>query len=123
MTTIANSKDPHLLAAVAHYAETKCLLGGVTTSQGISLKADQLQRTITVPYARPTNPTTPIMAKTHIPDVDASQWAQFKRRSRFLPAVPSWRRPGQRALNAFLALNNGRNGRSVRPWPASIARL
>jgi 5-methylthioadenosine/S-adenosylhomocysteine deaminase len=42
MGVIANSKDPNLLAAVARYAETKCLLGGVTSSQGTSLKGDNL---------------------------------------------------------------------------------
>jgi len=37
MGTIARSSDPHLLAALVRYVETKCLLAGVTSSQGISL--------------------------------------------------------------------------------------
>ena len=41
MGTIARSSDPRLLALV-RYVETKCLLGGVTSSQGISLQSDQL---------------------------------------------------------------------------------
>jgi hypothetical protein len=41
MTTISKSTDPHLLASLVRYVETKCLLAGVTSSQGISLKRDK----------------------------------------------------------------------------------
>jgi hypothetical protein len=42
MGTIAKSTDQHLLASLVRYVETKCLLAGVTSSQGISLQSDHL---------------------------------------------------------------------------------
>ena len=111
MATIAKSRDPKLLAALARYVETKCLLGGVTTSQGISLKADNLDsyyrgaiRVVEDPPT-PVDPKTP-KANTHIPDVAARNWTQFKavldRASCLLLHLAEGQ--DQNALDAFLAL-------------------
>jgi hypothetical protein len=106
MTTISKSNDPHLLASLVRYVETKCLLGGVTSSQGISLKSDQLDayyrsaigwlRTrlnISFPRPRPTSPmsrppnghsskrrsiTPPACSSTSV------------KASMIRPALPSW---------------------------------
>ncbi|ORW88888.1 hypothetical protein AWB92_22440 [Mycobacterium sp. IEC1808] len=111
MTTIANSKDPHLLAAVARYAETKCLLGGVTTSEGISLKSDQLQAYYHGALRAVDDPNDAAFhrATTHIPDVEASQWAQFKKEVDKASCLLLHLSEGldDEARNAFLALNNG----------------
>jgi amidohydrolase family protein len=81
MGTIARSSDPHLLAALVRYVETKCLLAGVTSSQGISLQSDHLNayyrgamRVVEDPVERKFPKAT-----THIPDIEASEWAKFKR--------------------------------------------
>ncbi len=79
MGVIAQSNDPRLLAAVARYAETKCLLGGVTSSQGISLKADDLDtyyRSAMRVVDDPGDEQFP-RAATRIPDVAASDWETF----------------------------------------------
>ena len=111
MTTTANSKDPHLLAAVARYAETKCLLGGVTTSEGISLKSDQLQAYYhgAVRAVDDPNDAQFHRATTHIPDVEASQWAQFKKEVDKASCLLLHLSEGldDEARSAFLALNNG----------------
>ena len=125
MTTIANSKDPHLLSAVARYAETKCLLGGVTTSEGISLKSDQLQAYYhgAVRAVDDPNDAQFHRATTHIPDVEASQWAQFKKEVDKASCLLLHLSEGldDEARSAFLALNNGTEWAIGPAWPASIA--
>jgi hypothetical protein len=79
MGVIAQSKDSHVLAAVARYAETKCLFGGVASSQGISLKGDNLDtyyRSAMRVVDDPGDAEFPRVA-THIPDIDASEWGTF----------------------------------------------
>jgi cytosine/adenosine deaminase-related metal-dependent hydrolase len=81
MGVIAKSKDPHLLASLVRYVETKCLLGGVTTTQGISLKGENLDtyyKSAMRVVDDPGDPKFP-RASTRIPDVDASDWAAFKK--------------------------------------------
>src|SRR5215472_18391788 len=81
MGVIAKSTDPHLLASLVRYVETKCLLGGVTTTQGISLKGDNLEtyyKSAMRVVDDPADPKCP-RASTRIPDVDASDWAAFKK--------------------------------------------
>jgi hypothetical protein len=81
MTTIASSRDARLLAAVARYAETKCLFGGVASSQGISLKGDNMltsYRSAMRVVDDPGDRQFP-RASTCIPDVSASDWAKFKK--------------------------------------------
>ncbi len=111
MATIAKSQDPKLLAALARYVEMKCLLGGVTTSQGISLKTDDLNSyyhgTIRV-VEDPPAPLDPRMPKagTHIPDVVAKDWAQFNAALDRASCLLLHLAEGldETALNAFLAL-------------------
>ena len=81
MGVIAKSKDPHLLASLVRYVETKCLLGGVTTAQGISLKGDNLDTYYKSAMRVVDDPGDPKFPKTstRIPDVDASDWAAFKK--------------------------------------------
>src|SRR5260370_2645405 len=57
MNTIAKSNDPHLLASLVRYVETKCLLAGVTTSQGISLNMHHLDPYYPRPMLLVTDPT------------------------------------------------------------------
>ena len=79
MGVIAKSNDANLLAAVARYAETKCLLGGVTSSQGISLKTDDLETYYRSAMRVVDDPddTAFARASTRIPDVAASDWTSF----------------------------------------------
>src|ERR1051326_467393 len=81
MGTIAKSNDPHLLAALVRYVETKCLLGGVTTSQGISLKGDHLETYYHSAMRVVDDPADKKFprAATHIPDIAAANWDSFKR--------------------------------------------
>ena len=110
MGVIAKSNDPHLLASLVRYVETKCLLGGVTTSQGISLKGDNLDtyyKSAMRVVDDPGDPKFP-RASTRIPDVDASDWAAFKKdvdkASCLLLHLSEGLDP--KAREAFLALQN-----------------
>jgi len=125
MGEIAQSSDPRLLAAVARYAETKCLLGGVTASQGISLKGNNVNtyyRSAMRVVDDPGDAQFP-RAATHIPDVDASGWAQFnaellrlKNSSLLLHLSEGL---DQEARAAFLALKHG-NQWAISPALAGI---
>lgn len=110
MGTIARSTDPHLLAALVRCVETKCLLAGVTSSQGISLQSDHLNayyrgamRVVEDPDERQFRKAT-----THIPDVEASEWAQFKRTLNRCSCLLLHLSEGldDQARAAFLALRN-----------------
>jgi cytosine/adenosine deaminase-related metal-dependent hydrolase len=110
MGVIAKSNDARLLAALVRYVETKCLLGGVTTSQGISLKGDNLDtyyKSAMRVVDDPGDPKFP-RASTRIPDVDASDWAAFKKEvdkaSCLLLHLSEGLDP--KAREAFLALQN-----------------
>src|SRR5215469_495640 len=111
MNTIAKSMDPHLLASLVRYVETKCLLAGVTSSQGISLQSDHLNayygsvmRVVEDPPERGFPRAT-----THIPDIEASEWAQFKRTLDRASCLLLHLSEGldDKARAAFLALQNG----------------
>jgi len=111
MGVIANSKDPNLLAAVARYAETKCLLGGVTSSQGISLKGDNLDtyyRSAMRVVDDPGDAHFP-RAATRIPDVDASDWTKFNQEVQNASCLLLHLSEGLdvEARDAFLALRHG----------------
>jgi hypothetical protein len=119
MNTIAKSNDPHLLASLVRYVETKCLLAGVTSSQGISLKSDQLDayyRSAMRVVEDPTEHQFP-KANTHIPDVAASEWTQFKKTLDRASCLLLHLSEGldDKARAAFLALQN----RYPLRWPAS----
>jgi 5-methylthioadenosine/S-adenosylhomocysteine deaminase len=123
MSTIAKSRDPHLLASLVRYVETKCLLAGVTSSQGISLKSDQLDayyRSAMRVVEDPAEHQFP-KASTHIPDIAASEWAQFKRLDRascLLLHLSEGLDDKSRA--AFLALQNTQGNWAISPALAGI---
>jgi len=111
MTTIASSRDARLLAAVARYAETKCLFGGVATSQGISLKGDNMEtayRSAMRVVDDPGDKAFP-RAATRIPDVIASDWAKFKAELDKVSCMLLHMSEGidAAARDAFLALKQG----------------
>ena len=123
MGEIAKSNDPNLLAAVARYAETKCLLGGVTTSQGISLKGENLQTCYRSAMRVVDDPGDPAFhrAATHIPDVAASDWAKFNAELAKATCLLLHLSEGtdEEALKAFLALEQ--NGKwAITPALAGI---
>jgi len=124
MGTIARSTDPHLLASLVRYVETKCLLAGVTSSQGISLQSDHLNayygsamRVVEDPSERRFPKAT-----THIPDIEASEWAQFKRILDRASCLLLHLSEGldDRARAAFLALRNSRGDWAISPALAGI---
>jgi cytosine/adenosine deaminase-related metal-dependent hydrolase len=110
MNTIAKSTDPRLLASLVRYVETKCLLAGVTSSQGISLKSDHLEayyRSAMRVVEDPNDHQFP-KASTHIPDIAASEWTQFKRVLDRASCLLLHLSEGldEAARDAFLALKN-----------------
>jgi len=111
MGVIARSSDPRLLAAVARYAETKCLVGGVTTSEGISLKGDNLDTYYHSAMRVVDDPGDPQFhrAATRIPDVDASDWAKFNQEVVKASCLLLHLSEGldAEARSAFLALKHG----------------
>ncbi len=124
MGTIARSSDPHLLASLVRHVETKCLLGGVTSSQGISLQSDHLSayyRGAMRVVEGPTERQFP-KASTHIPDVEASQWAQFKRTLDRATCLLLHLSEGldDKARDAFLALQNSQGEWAISPALAAI---
>ena len=126
MNTIAKSMDPHLLASLVRYVETKCLLAGVTSSQGISLKSDHLNAyygSVMRVVEDPPERRFP-RASTHIPDIAAAEWTQFKKILDRASCLLLHLSEGldDKARAAFLALQTRReSGRSVRRWPAFTA--
>jgi cytosine/adenosine deaminase-related metal-dependent hydrolase len=73
-------KAKTLIPAVVRYVETKCLMGGVTTSQGIGLVSDTASKayyrgTVRV-VESPRDHSLPA-AKTRIPDIAASERDKF----------------------------------------------
>jgi cytosine/adenosine deaminase-related metal-dependent hydrolase len=124
MGVIARSTDPHLLASLVRYVETKCLLAGVTSSQGISLQSDHLNayyRGAMRVVEDPTERQFP-KASTHIPDVAASEWAQFKRTLDRASCLLLHLSEGldDKARAAFLALQNSQGQWAISPALAGI---
>jgi cytosine/adenosine deaminase-related metal-dependent hydrolase len=124
MGTIAKSTDPHLLASLVRYVETKCLLAGVTSSQGISLQSEHLNayygsamRVVEDPPER----SFP-RATTHIPDIEAAEWVQFKRVLDRASCLLLHLSEGldERARAAFLALQNSLGEWAISPALAGI---
>lgn len=114
MLNLSKSTDPRVLAAIAKFAETKCLLGGVTTSQGISLKSDQLQKYYHGAMRVVEDPTDPglFKAATHIPDLHAKDWDSFNKELAKAHCLLLHLSEGfdDTALNAFKALQNEQTG-------------
>jgi hypothetical protein len=124
MGTIAQSRDPRLLASLVRYVETKCLLAGVTSSQGISLRSDHLNayyRGAMRVVEDPVEHRFP-KATTHIPDIAAADWASFKRildRSSCLLLHLS-EGLDDKARAAFLSLQNGEGSWAISSALAGI---
>ncbi len=114
MLILAKSTDPRVLAAIARFAETKCLLGGVTSSQGISLKSDQLQKYYHGAMRVVEDPLDAAFPKagTHIPDLAAKEWASFNKEVQKANCLLLHLSEGvdPTALNAFEALKNPQSG-------------
>jgi 5-methylthioadenosine/S-adenosylhomocysteine deaminase len=124
MNTIAKSMDPHLLASLVRYVETKCLLAGVTSSQGISLKSDHLNAyygSVMRVVEDPPERRFP-RASTHIPDIAASGWTQFKRVLDRASCLLLHLSEGldDKARAAFLALQNAQGQWAISPALAGI---
>jgi 5-methylthioadenosine/S-adenosylhomocysteine deaminase len=105
MGTIAKSTDQHLLASLVRYVETKCLLAGVTSSQDISLRSDHLSAY----YGRGPDRAPVSPGDNPYSDIEASEWAQFKRIFDRASCLLLHLSEGvdEKARAAFLALQNG----------------
>jgi len=124
MNTIAKSMDPHLLASLVRYVETKCLLAGVTSSQGISLKSDHLNAyygSVMRVVEDPAERRFP-RASTHIPDIAAAEWTQFKKILDRASCLLLHLSEGldDKARAAFLALQNSQGKWAISPALAGI---
>ena len=126
MTAIATADDGHLLPALVRYVESKCLLGGTTTSQGITLS--NWSQTIRKFYKGVLRTAELGMkpdlhaANSKIPDVDAKDWQKFdtelKGASCFLLHLSEG--IDQAARDHFLALKNAQNQWAIEPSLAGI---
>jgi len=80
MAVIGRAPEPDLVPALVRYVEVKCLVGGVTTTQGIALSSNAGIRTYYKGVVRnveqPTDQALP-KANTQIPDLDKREWAHF----------------------------------------------
>ena len=80
MGVLGRSTDASVLAALVRYVETKCLVAGVTTSQGIALSSNagvrRYYKGIVRNVESPDDPDLP-KAGSHIPDLAASEWHKF----------------------------------------------
>ena len=121
MLILSRSADTRVLAAIARFAETKCLLAGVTTGQGISLKSDHLQRYYRGALRVVEDPGEPAFFKaaTHIPDLHARDWASFNKELQKAHCLLLHLSEGfdAAALNAFKALQDTATGQ----WAISKA--
>jgi hypothetical protein len=81
MSALGKAKRPELLAALVRYVESKCLFGGVTTSQGVALASNAgvqhyyhgVVRNVEQPGDKALQ-----AARTHIADVEAKDWSKFR---------------------------------------------
>jgi hypothetical protein len=80
MAVLGAAPEPDIVPALVRYVEAKCLVAGVTTSQGIALSSNSGIRTyykgIVRNVEQPTDPALP-KANTQIPDVEKREWAHF----------------------------------------------
>lgn len=126
MSAIALADDGSLLPALVRYVEAKCLLAGVTTSQGITLSTwsgtihkyyKGAMRAVEI-GAPPDLPP----AHSKIPDVDAKDWTKFEKELKSSSCFLLHLSEGidDRAHNAFLALRNPQNVWAIEPSLAGI---
>jgi 5-methylthioadenosine/S-adenosylhomocysteine deaminase len=123
MTVIG--KSPSLLPALIRYVEAKCLVSGVTTSQGIALFSNAGIRRFYRGIVRNVEDTDEAdlpEVETRIADVEAKSAAKFlarlKRETCFLLHLSEG--VDAKAREHFLALNIGRNEWAITPQLAGI---
>jgi len=81
MSALGKARRPELLAALVRYVESKCLFGGVTTSQGVALASNAgVQHYYLGVVRNVEQPGDPALqaARTHIADVEAKDWKKFR---------------------------------------------
>ena len=126
MTAIATADDGHLLPALVRYVESKCLLAGTTTSQGITLSnwSATIRRYYkgvlrTAELGRP-----PELAAAHskIPDIEAEDWSKFEHQLKTSSCFLLHLSEGidTAARDHFLALRNAQNQWAIEPSLAGI---
>jgi 5-methylthioadenosine/S-adenosylhomocysteine deaminase len=80
----AIGSDPALVASIVRYVEVRCLLGGTTTSQGVTLANSKVSVTHFRGLVRNVENTGGDLdlppAATHIPDVESKDAEKFKER-------------------------------------------
>jgi 5-methylthioadenosine/S-adenosylhomocysteine deaminase len=126
MTAIATADDGHLLPAIVRYVESKCLLGGTTTSQGITLS--NWSGTIHKYYkgvlrtAEIGHPPELAAAHSKIPDIDARDWTKFENELKSSRCFLLHLSEGidAAAREHFLALRNAQNQWAIEPSLAGI---
>jgi 5-methylthioadenosine/S-adenosylhomocysteine deaminase len=126
MSAIALAQDGTLLAPLVRYVEAKCLLAGVTTSQGITLSnwSGTIHRYYKGVLRTAEIGSPPDLPRAHskIPDIDARDWAKFeaelKKSSCFLLHLSEG--IDSKAHDAFLALRNPQNQWAIEPSLAGI---
>lgn len=81
MALLGRSKRRDLLAALVRWVESKCLVGGVTTTQGVALSSNagikSFYKGVVRNVEQPGDPGLPA-ARTHIADVAAKDWHKFR---------------------------------------------
>lgn len=114
MSVLGHSTDPKILPSIARYAEAKCLVAGVTTTQGIALASaggvekyyKGLVRNVESPGDKSLH-----SAASHIADVVASDWNTFDREiskpKRLLLHLAEGAQTDPTAHSHFLALKSG----------------
>jgi 5-methylthioadenosine/S-adenosylhomocysteine deaminase len=112
MAVIGRAPEANVIPALVRYVEAKCLVAGVTTSQGIALSSNSGIRTyykgIVRNVEQPGDKALP-KANTQIPDVDKREWEHFAdelgRATCFLLHLSEGL--DEIARSHFLALKNG----------------
>jgi 5-methylthioadenosine/S-adenosylhomocysteine deaminase len=126
MSAIALADDGSLLPAVVRYVESKCLLGGTTTSQGITLSnwSGTIHRYYKGVLRTAEIGAPPDLPPAHskIPDIDAKDWAKFDHELHTATCFLLHLSEGidTSAHNHFLALRNIQGEWAIEPSLAGI---
>jgi 5-methylthioadenosine/S-adenosylhomocysteine deaminase len=126
MSAIALADNGTLLPALVRYVESKCLLAGVTTSQGITLSnwSGTIHRYYKGVLRTAEIGAPPVLPQAHskIPDIDARDWAKFEHELQTASCFLLHLSEGidAAARNHFLALRNAQNEWAIEPSLAGI---
>jgi cytosine/adenosine deaminase-related metal-dependent hydrolase len=113
MSVLGKSRRADLLASLVRYVESKCLFGGVTTSQGVALSSnagiERYYKGVVRNVEQADDKAFPPSARTHIADVVAKDWQKFFEAISGNGAVILHLAEGtnDKARSHFLALQNG----------------